>query len=70
MLAVWTWMMTVTARVSSRERGQGTVEYVLVILAVTAVALTLISWIKGSGGGLLGSLFGKIIGFVTGKAKF
>lgn len=56
------------ARLHRGERGQGTVEYVLVILAVTAVALTLVMWVKGSGGGLLSSLFGKIIGFVTGKA--
>ncbi len=67
MLGVWTWLL---ARVHRVERGQGTVEYVLVILAVTAVALTLIGWIRGSGGGLLGNLFGKIIGFVTGRARF
>ncbi len=67
MLAAWTWLLT---RVHRDERGQGTVEYVLVILAVTAVALTLISWIRGSGGGLLGSLFSRIIGFVTGRARF
>lgn len=67
MLRLWTSLL---ARVDRDEQGQGTVEYVLVILAVTAVALTLITWIRGSGGGLLGSLFGKIIGFVTGKAGF
>ena len=49
-----------------RDRGAGTVEYVLVILAAAAIALSLIQWI--SGGGLLTSLFGavlkKVIGFV------
>lgn len=67
MLAIWTRLMTELHRES---RGQGTVEYVLVILAVTAVAIALISWVRGSGGGLLSSLFEKIIGFVVGKARF
>lgn len=67
MLAIWTRLLTELHR---DRRGQGTVEYVLVILAVAAVALALISWVRGSGGGLLGGLFSKIIGFVTGKARF
>jgi hypothetical protein len=49
-----------------RDRGAGTVEYVLVILAAAAIALSLIQWITG--GGLLTGLFGavikKVIGFV------
>jgi Flp pilus assembly pilin Flp len=67
MLAMWSRLLVALHR---DPRGQGTVEYVLVILAVTAVAIALISWVRGSGTGLLGSLFSKIIGFVTGKAQF
>ena len=50
------------------ERGQGTVEYFLVILAATALAVIALKWLQsGSGGGLLGSLFGKVIDRVAGK---
>lgn len=53
-----------------RERGQGTIEYVLVMLAVTAVAVVLISWAKsGEGKSLLGGLFGDVIGWIVGAAK-
>ncbi len=52
------------------ERGQGTIEYVLVMLAVTAVAVVLISWAKsGQGKSLLGGLFDDVIGWVVGAAK-
>ncbi len=48
------------------EDGQGTVEYVLVILAAAAIALALIGWMSSDG--LLPSLFStilqKVIGFV------
>jgi preprotein translocase subunit SecG len=52
----------------SREEGQGTVEYFLVILAATALAVIGLNWLQsGSGGGLLGGLFGKVISWVIGK---
>lgn len=52
------------------ERGQGTIEYVLVMLAVAAVAVVLIGWAKsGSGKSTLGDLFGDVIGWVTSAAK-
>ncbi|HEY5579313.1 MAG TPA: DUF4244 domain-containing protein [Acidimicrobiia bacterium] len=48
------------------EDGQGTVEYVLVIMAAAAIALVLVNWISGTD--LFGSLFGgileKVIGFI------
>ena len=51
-----------------RERGQGTVEYFLVILAATALAIIALNWLQsGSGGGLLGELFGNVIGWVLGR---
>ncbi|HEY7469944.1 MAG TPA: DUF4244 domain-containing protein [Acidimicrobiia bacterium] len=50
------------------DRGQGTVEYFLVILAATALAIVALKWLQsGSGGGLLGSLFGKVIDWVAGR---
>lgn len=50
------------------ERGQGTVEYFLVILAATALAIIGLNWLQsGSGSGLLGGLFGKVISWVVGK---
>ena len=50
------------------EKGQGTVEYFLVILAATALAIVGLNWLQsGSGGGLLGGLFGKVISWVVGK---
>ena len=49
-------------------RGQGTVEYFLVILAATALAIIALRWLQqGSGGGLLGNLFGRIIQWVMGR---
>ena len=60
------WMRLVAG--GSDERGQATVEYFLVILAATALAIIALKWIQsGSGGGLLGDLFGKVIGWVVGK---
>jgi hypothetical protein len=66
MLAIWSW---VTARVESGDdRGQATVEYFLVILAATALAILALRWFESSGGGgLLGDLFGKVISWVAGR---
>lgn len=66
MVAIWSWLL---ARVGSAdERGQATVEYFLVILAATALAILAVKWFQnGSGGGLLSGLFGKVISWVTGK---
>jgi hypothetical protein len=48
-----------------REEGQGTVEYVLVILAAAAIALSLIAWISDTNlfSGLFGTILKKVIGF-------
>lgn len=60
------WSRLLTLR--SEERGQATVEYFLVILAATALAIIALKWLQsGSGGGLLGDLFGKVISWVVGK---
>jgi hypothetical protein len=59
---IWTWLA------AQDDRGQGTVEYFLVILAATALAVIALKWLQsGSGGGLLGSLFGKVIDWVAGR---
>jgi len=62
MTRMWNWVIV---RLDS-ERGQATVEYFLVILAATALAIIALKWIQGSGGGLLGNLFGKVISWVAG----
>jgi hypothetical protein len=62
MARIWTWL------ISRDDKGQGTVEYFLVILAATALAIVALKWLQsGSGGGLLGSLFGKVIDWVAGR---
>lgn len=63
MWAIWHWLTTRLAE----ERGQATVEYFLVILAATALAILAVKWFQGSGGGLLSDLFGKVISLVAGK---
>jgi hypothetical protein len=63
MTRMWNWMV---AHLES-DRGQATVEYFLVILAATALAIIALKWLQsGSGGGLLGDLFGKVISWVAG----
>ena len=63
MTRIWSWA---AARQGS-DRGQATVEYFLVILAATALAIIALKWLQsGSGGGLLGDLFGKVISWVAG----
>ena len=50
------------------EEGQGTVEYVLVILAAAAIALVLIGWMASDGlvSGLFSAVLSKVLGYVTG----
>lgn len=63
MTRIWSWMLV---RLES-DRGQATVEYFLVILAATALAIIALKWLQsGSGGGLLGNLFSKVISWVAG----
>ena len=50
----------------SKEEGQTTAEYALVILAAAAVAVVLIAWAKSSG--KLPAFFDQIIDDVTGNA--
>lgn len=62
MTRVWSWLLS---RLEG-DRGQATVEYFLVILAATALAIIALKWLQsGSGGGLLGGLFGKVIDWVA-----
>lgn len=54
-------------RRASREEGQTTAEYALVILAAAAVAVVLIAWAHSSG--KLPAFFDHIIDQVTGSAS-
>ncbi|MEA1901946.1 MAG: DUF4244 domain-containing protein [Actinomycetota bacterium] len=59
------WSMILSRR--GEESGQATVEYFLVILAASALAVIALKWLQsGSGGGLLGDLFGKVVSWVVG----
>jgi hypothetical protein len=70
MAHIYAWLVTRATRSERSEAGQGTIEYVLVMLAVTAVAVVLISWAKsGEGKSALGGLFSDVIGWVVGAAK-
>jgi len=51
----------------SREEGQTTAEYALVILAAAAIAVVLIAWARSSG--KLPTFFDNIIDQVTGSAS-
>lgn len=65
MLAIWRRWVLATHR---DERGQGTVEYFLVILAATALAVILFKWVQSSGGGsIISTVLGKVIGWVAGQ---
>lgn len=63
MLALWKlWM----ERANRDERGQGTVEYFLVILAATALAVILFKWVQSSGGtSIISTILGKVVGWVA-----
>lgn len=51
-----------------QDRGQGTVEYFLVILAASALAILALNLVNSdTGGGLLGDLFGSVISWVVGR---
>lgn len=64
MTRLWNWLVI---RLHG-EGGQGTVEYFLVILAATALAIIALRWLQsGSGGNLLGNLFGRVIQWVVGR---
>ena len=60
-------MLQVLLRLLHRSEGQGTVEYVLVILAAAAIALSLIAWVSDTN--LFSSLFGTVLKKVIGFAK-
>ena len=56
--------------IDEEEGGQGTIEYVLVMLAVAAVAVVLIAWARsGSGKAALEGLFSNVISWVSATAS-
>jgi len=60
------WLMPLIARWRRDDRGQGTVEYFLVILAATALAVILFKWVQSSGGtGIIGTILGKVVQWVS-----
>lgn len=52
----------------SRDRGQATTEYALVMLGAAAVALLVVTWATAGGGaGRIGRLFDRVIDAVLGR---
>lgn len=62
------WLTRIAWGWNRDERGQGTVEYFLVILAATALAIVLFRWVQGSGGsGIISTILGKVVQWVAGQ---
>ena len=49
------------------DRGQATAEYALVLLGAALVALVLVAWATGGGGGKVGQLLDSVIDAITSK---
>jgi hypothetical protein len=55
---------------ATRDRGQATAEYALVLLGAALVALLLIGWATAGGGAAkIGHLLDSVIDAITGKVK-
>ena len=52
-----------------RDVGQATAEYALVLLGAAAIALILLGWATGGGGGRIGGLLDHVINAITAGAK-
>lgn len=57
-------VLSVARRLMTEEEGQGTVEYILVVLAAAAMATALLGWVGRTS--LIPSFFGSVIRYVTG----
>ncbi len=64
-MLIWSWYLRARSFVT-REKGQTTAEYALVILAAAAVAVVLITWAHNSG--KLPAFFDNIIDKVASSA--
>jgi Flp pilus assembly pilin Flp len=61
-------VMRALSRLDRDERGQGTVEYFLVILAATCLAVVLFRWVQSSGGsGIISGILGKVVSWIAGQ---
>jgi hypothetical protein len=70
MPAIWSRIVVrlLGSTVHRDQRGQGTVEYFLVILAATALGVVLFRWISGSGGtSIISTILGKVVSWVAGQ---
>ena len=55
----------ITRGVTGSERGQGTAEYALLLLAAATIALIVLAWATGTG--RIGALFDAVIDSVIGR---
>ena len=62
-----TWLLTLD-QPGSRDRGQATAEYALVLLGAALVALLLVAWATaGGGGGRIGQLLDRVLDAITSR---
>lgn len=66
-LYLFSLFQTIDSKIGSKEEGQTTAEYALVILAAAAVAVVLITWAQTSG--KLPEFFDTVIDSVAGNAQ-
>lgn len=57
------------ARRATHDLGQATAEYALVLLGAAAIALILVGWATGGGGGRIGGMLDHVVDAITGKVK-
>jgi hypothetical protein len=69
MPAIWSRILSrLQTSLHRDERGQGTIEYFLVILAATALAVVLFRWISGSGGSsIISTILGRVVSWIAGQ---
>lgn len=53
----------------AHDLGQATAEYALVLLGAAAIALILVGWATGGGGGRIGGLLDHVVDAITGRVK-
>ena len=54
---------------ATHDLGQATAEYALVLLGAAAIALILVGWATGGGGGRIGGMLDHVVDAITGKVK-
>lgn len=65
--AAWCWWVATAVAARRDRRGQGTVEYALILLGAAAVALVVVAWVTRTD--LIGRLFDTVVGRILDQAS-